>query len=58
MKYTHVLWDFNGTVLCDMQAGIVAVNEMLRARALPVLESLEQYRRAFCFPVEEFFPPM
>jgi phosphoglycolate phosphatase len=55
MKYDHVIWDFNGTVLADMQAGIVAVNEMLSARGLPVLSDLEDYRRVFCFPVEEYY---
>lgn len=55
MKYTHVIWDFNGTVLSDMQAGIVAVNEMLAARDLPVLESIEKYRRIFRFPIEQYY---
>jgi len=55
MKYDHVIWDFNGTVLSDMQAGIRAVNEMLEARELPVLADLESYRRAFCFPVEQYY---
>ena len=55
MKYTHVLWDFNGTVLCDMQAGIVSTNEMLAARGLPVIDSLEKYRRLFRFPVEQYY---
>jgi len=55
MKYTHVIWDFNGTILCDMQAGIRATNEMLAARALPELDSMEAYRRAFCFPIEQYY---
>ena len=55
MRYDHVIWDFNGTVLSDMQAGIRATNEMLEARALPVLADLESYRRAFCFPVEKYY---
>lgn len=55
MKYDHVIWDFNGTVLADMQAGIDAVNEMLRARRLPELADIESYRRAFRFPVEQYY---
>ena len=55
MKYDHVIWDFNGTVLSDMHAGIVAVNEMLAARGLPVLSDMESYRRAFRFPVEQYY---
>lgn len=55
MKYTHVIWDFNGTVLCDMQPGIRATNEMLRKRGLPVLRDLEHYRELFGFPVEAYY---
>lgn len=55
MKYTHVIWDFNGTVLSDMQAGIDAVNEMLAARGLPVITDMESYRRVFMFPVEQYY---
>ncbi len=50
-----MIWDFNGTVLADMQAGIDAVNEMLQARGLPVLADMESYRRAFLFPVEQYY---
>ena len=55
MKYTHVIWDFNGTVLADMQAGIIAVNEMLAARGLPIIADMVSYRRAFRFPVEQYY---
>ena len=55
MRYDHVIWDFNGTVLADMQAGIDAVNEMLAPRGLPVLSDMEGYRRAFRFPVEQYY---
>ena len=55
MKYDHIIWDFNGTVLSDMEAGIRATNEMLEARGLPVLADLESYRRAFLFPVEQYY---
>ena len=55
MKYTHIIWDFNGTVLNDMQAGLDSTNQMLAARGLPVLESLDHYRRVFGFPVKEYY---
>ena len=55
MKYTDVLWDFNGTILADMQAGIESINEMLSRRALPMLQSVEQYRTVFDFPVEAYY---
>lgn len=55
MKYTHVIWDFNGTVLSDMEIGIRATNEMLTQRGLPPLSSLAHYRDLFDFPVEEYY---
>lgn len=54
-KYTHVIWDFNGTVLNDVQAGIDSINAMLAPRGLPTLDSVEAYRAAFGFPVEEYY---
>ena len=53
--YTHVIWDFNGTVLDDMQAGITSINTMLAPRGLPVIPDLAAYREVFDFPVEEYY---
>lgn len=55
MKYTHVIWDFNGTILSDMQIGINATNRMLAARGLPTIRSLSHYRELFEFPVEKYY---
>lgn len=53
--YTHVIWDFNGTVLDDMQAGLDSVNEMLMARGLPVLNGLGAMQEVFDFPVKDYY---
>ena len=55
MKYTHCIWDFNGTIIDDMNAGIRAVNELLAARGLPCIESIDAYRRIFGFPVKNYY---
>ena len=55
MKYTHCIWDFNGTLLDDMSAGIRAVNDLLRERHLPCIEDINAYRRVFGFPVKEYY---
>ena len=55
MKYTHVIWDFNGTILRDMEVGIRATNRMLLARGIAPLESLDTYREVFGFPVEDYY---
>ena len=55
MKYDHILWDFNGTILDDVETGIRAVNTLLAARSLPVIRSKEQYRSLFRFPIVEYY---
>ena len=55
MKYTHIIWDFNGTLFADMDAGILSVNTMLSERSLPTIESMEQYREVFKFPIIEYY---
>jgi phosphoglycolate phosphatase len=55
MGYTHCIWDFNGTVLNDMSAGIRAVNELLSKRNLPLISGIEEYRNIFGFPVKSYY---
>ena len=53
MKKT-IIWDFNGTLLNDMQVCIDCMNIMLKERDLPVLD-LERYRDIFTFPVRDYY---
>lgn len=55
MKHTCVIWDFNGTIFDDMQAGIVSVNKMLAERGLDIIPSVEHYREIFDFPIKEYY---
>lgn len=55
MKYTHVVWDFNGTVLDDVGTGIRAVNQLLAARSLPLLPDADTYRKVFHFPIKSYY---
>ena len=55
MKYTDIIWDFNGTLLDDIRAGIDAVNDMLSRRGLATIDSVERYRELFCFPIIEYY---
>ena len=54
MGLRHIIWDWNGTLLDDTQAGLNAVNAMLRARGLQAI-GLEYYRETFGFPVRDFY---
>ena len=55
MKYTHIVWDFNGTLLDDIMAGIDAVNDMLSRRGIATIQSVEAYRELFCFPIIHYY---
>ena len=55
MKYTHIIWDFNGTLFDDVQAGILSVNKMLSERGLKVIPNKEEYRKVFKFPIINYY---
>lgn len=54
-KYTHVLWDFNGTILDDVDASIESANALLERHGLPPIASPEAYRSLFGFPVIDYY---
>ncbi len=54
MHYEVVLWDFNGTLLDDVQIGIDAENAMLARRGMPLL-TLERYREVFDLPIIRYY---
>ena len=55
MNYTHILWDFNGTLLDDVGVGIESVNLLLTRRGLPPLRSRAEYHAHFRFPIIEYY---
>ena len=54
-KYDYILWDFNGTILDDVQTGIDSVNFLLSCRGLPEIPSKEAYRQVFGFPIRDYY---
>ena len=54
-KYTYVLWDWNGTLIDDLQMNIDLENSMLRERGLAPLPSKEFYLENFDFPILDFY---
>jgi len=49
-----IIWDFNGTLLDDMQVCIDCMNTMLGERELPPVD-LDRYRTIFTFPVRDYY---
>lgn len=54
MKYKNIVWDWNGTLLNDLNTGVNTLNDMLGRRGLPQL-SVQQYKDQFGFPVVDFY---
>jgi len=54
-NYDHIIWDFNGTLLDDVMTGIISVNKLLVDRGLATIDSVEQYRSVFRFPIIEYY---
>lgn len=54
-KYTHIVWDFNGTLFDDVDAGIASVNKMLGDRGISQIEDREQYQKIFKFPIIDYY---
>ena len=50
-----IVWDFNGTLLDDMDAGVNSINVLLERHGLPCLPSKEIYREHFSFPIENYY---
>lgn len=49
-----VIWDWNGTLLDDLDLSLNSVNILLEERNLPTL-SVERYKEIFKFPVIEYY---
>lgn len=52
-KIESVIWDWNGTLLDDVEVNLKVINKMLLKRNLPLL-TLTSYKDQFCFPVQAF----
>lgn len=55
MKYSLVIWDFNGTVLDDLELSLNSINTVLKKRNLPLIEGKNAYRTFFKFPIEKYY---
>lgn len=54
MKYTHIIWDFNGTVLDDLSPCLDVLNIMLERRSLPPCDE-KRYKEIFGFPIKGYY---
>lgn len=56
-KYQHIVWDWNGTLLDDLDLVYSVLLEQLARAGLPPCDR-ETYRRAFRMPIHQFYIDM
>ena len=54
MRYKHIIWDWNGTLLDDRWLCIEAINKTLSKRNMNTVTDNE-YVELFCFPVKDYY---
>ncbi len=55
MPWTYVLWDWNGTLLNDVQIAVDVNNDIFPGFGIKPLKNVAEYHRVFCFPVREYY---
>ncbi|MDD3180678.1 MAG: HAD family hydrolase [Opitutaceae bacterium] len=52
--YRHIIWDWNGTILDDLDLCVDVMNGLLRRRGLPPMD-MARYHALFDFPVRSYY---
>ena len=55
LKYKHILWDWNGTLVDDIDLCIFVTNKLMKKRRRDFQIDRNIYLREFTFPVIEFY---
>lgn len=53
-KYKHIIWDWNGTIIDDVDLCIDLVNELLKERNIQTITK-EEYKNIFTIPVKNYY---
>lgn len=53
-KYKHIIWDWNGTILNDLDMCVNIINELLDQHEMRTITT-EQYKDVFTIPVENYY---
>ena len=51
----QILWDWNGTLLDDLQYGMDVRNCIFPAFQLPTIDTIEEYHAQFTFPIRTYY---
>ncbi len=53
-KYKHIIWDWNGTILNDVDLCVELINWLAQSRSLPEID-INRYREVFTIPVKNYY---
>ena len=54
MKYSHILWDWNGTLLNDVGCAVASVNDILVQNGLPATD-FDTYVQTMEYPLDVYY---
>lgn len=54
-KYKYIIWDWNGTILDDLQLNLEVENTLLQRRNRRLIKDIEEYHEKFQFPIIKFY---
>ncbi len=53
-KYKHIIWDWNGTILNDVELCVELINWLAQSRSIPEID-INRYREVFTIPVKNYY---
>lgn len=54
-KYKYIVWDWNGTILDDLQVNLEVENTLLSRRGRKLIKDIDEYHEKFQFPIIKFY---
>lgn len=54
-KYKYIIWDWNGTILDDLQLNFEVENTLLSRRGRTLIKDIDEYHEKFQFPIIKFY---
>ena len=53
-NYDHIIWDWNGTLLDDLNLSLDSLNYVLKKRNKNLLDKTF-HEKNFCFPIKDYY---
>ena len=53
-KYKHIIWDWNGTIINDVDLCVELINWLLKEKNLKTITK-EEYKNVFTIPVKNYY---